>query len=122
MRKRRIDIARLLHVHAHRVAASARRLRDARGVLEGELGIDIEADVGELERDVRVEALRRQSMRKSSQYSIGCRNRFGAIAARLRRELPQATAKPRALAVRATARNSAAVSPATKRLAPRRMP
>ena len=55
--ERRIDIARLLHVHAHEVAERRRRAHEGGDVLVGELLVEREPEVGRLDRDVRPQAL-----------------------------------------------------------------
>ena len=63
-RQRRIDITRLLHVHPHGLSGLPRRGRDARSILERQLKIEVEADLRELERHVRIEPLLRECMQK----------------------------------------------------------
>ena len=61
-RERRIDVARLLHVHAHEVAVPRRMRREAREVLARQLRVEREAEVGRLDREVRAQPRARDAV------------------------------------------------------------
>ena len=119
-RQRAIDVPRLFHVHSNRLAALARRFGDAGGVFERELRVDVEADVSEFECDVGVESFFGKRAQQPAVFCVTAR--VSPRSCTLSPRIVAATANPCAFAARATGKNCAAFSPATKRRAPKRMP
>ena len=58
----RVDVTRLLHVHAHEVAVPRRMCREAREVLARQLRVEREPEVGRLDREVRAQPRARDAV------------------------------------------------------------
>ena len=119
--ERRVDDARLLHVDPDEAAEPLRDLDDPLDVRVRDLLVELEAEMGQLERDVRTAASPRARRSSTRPYSSATASASAAVADALAEErrvrveplLGEATQDGDALVE---------VSPATKRAAPSRIP